>query len=178
MSREDAVATGAADAGSWSPEADLCEWLVPGDAAALAKIEEGRCQLHERMAEFVAIVRAPERHQEALQLLLLIIDWAEALYWVEDSLCGRDAHGRTQRERHRAVLHDLHVNLARLAAHGVAGDAFDLVHAIDALLIHEWVVGTRMDLAESITVRQAGDATTLAQTPPGLTQPVDRHPAH
>src|SRR5262245_40482016 len=136
MDRDESAA--AANGHPGSVHLGLQEWHVPSDAGALARIEERRCKVLERMAEFRAVVRAPHRREEALQRLLLIVHWVEGLYSAEDSLLAPGAHGNAQRMAHRTVLRELRASVARLAAPDGAYEDFDLAHAIDALLIHEW----------------------------------------
>jgi hypothetical protein len=138
MDRDESVAATAANGHAGFAHLGLQEWHVPSDVGALARIEERRCKVLACMAEFAAVVRQPQRREEALQLLLLIVHWVEGLYSAEDSLLAPGAHGNAQRVAHRAVLRELRAGVARLVAPDGAYDDFDLVHAIDALLIHEW----------------------------------------
>src|SRR5262245_40598711 len=103
MIGDDEAIVEAADASTWSSGADVRAWLAPGDADALARIEERRSKVRARMAEFAAVVREPERHEEALQLLLLIVHWVEGLYSAEDSLLVPGASASAQRQAHRDV---------------------------------------------------------------------------
>jgi len=138
MDRDDSAAAAAANGHAGSVHLGLQEWHVANDAGALARIEQRRCKVLARMAEFAAIVRQPQRRDEALQLLLLIVHWVEGLYAAEDSLLAQGAHGNAQRLAHRTVLRELRASVARLAAPDGAYEEFDLAHAVDALLIHEW----------------------------------------
>ena len=139
MVRNETMAA-ATEPGAWSPRTDARGWFVPSDTLVQARIEERRAKVLARMAEFPALARQPERRDEALQLLLLIVHWVEGLYSAEDALLARSAQGSAQRQAHRAVLRDLRTNVARLAAPDGLYEEFDLIHALDALLIHEWCV--------------------------------------
>src|SRR5215467_5548577 len=138
MVRDEGATAGAASMDGVFADGEVSAWSAPCDAVALARIEERRCKVRARMAEFASVVRIPQRREEALQLLLLIVHWVEGLYSAEDSLLGPGAHGNAQRIAHRTVLRELRASVARLAAPDGAYEDFDLAHAIDALLIHEW----------------------------------------
>jgi len=139
------------------------EWPAPSDPAALARIEERRCKVRARMAEFAAIVRQPQRRDEALQLLLLIVHWVEGLYAAEDSLLPPGAHANAQRVAHRAVLRELHASVARLVSPDGGYEEFDLAHALDPLLIHECLGGSRTRARKQRTVTPAGNVTAAAR---------------
>jgi hypothetical protein len=138
MDRDESAAAAAANGHAGIAHLGLQEWHVPSELGALTRIEDRRCKVLAKMAEFAAVVHQPQRRDEAVQLLLLIVHWVEGLYLAQDSLLAPGAHGNAQRLAHRAVLRDLRAGVARLTAPDGAYEEFDLVHAIDALLIHEW----------------------------------------
>jgi len=177
MDRNEDAAAGAANAGALSAVTDVREWLAPSDAVALAKIEERRCKVLARMAEFAVVVRQPQRREEALQLLLLIVHWVEGLYSAEDALLVGGAPPSAQRQARRAVLSELRASVARLAAPDGAGEEFDLAHAIDALLIHESVGGGRMGAQQPAALRQAASARASAPEAQRPTRSAVRQPA-
>jgi hypothetical protein len=176
MVRDEGAAAEAADMGAVFADGDVREWPAPVDAAALARIEARRCKVRARMAEFAAVVREPQRREEALQLLLLIVHWVEGLYAAEDSLLPPGAHANAQRQAHRAVLRDLHASVARLVSPDGGYEEFDLAHAIDALLIHECVGGGGMRARQPAALRQAGNLTAIARGAPRPARPGFRQP--
>ena len=157
-------------------DGEVREWPAPSDVATRARIEQRRSKVRARMAEFAAVARQPQRREEALQLLLLIVHWVEGLYAAEDSLLVPGAQANAQRVAHRAVLRELHASVARLVSPDGAYEEFDLAHAIDALLIHESVGDGRMNARRPRAFTRAANGTAgtpgaQRQAGPGFRQP-------
>ncbi len=178
MAHDDAVCGAAAEEHRRSPEADAEQWDSSGDAVALEQIAQRRRQVHAYMTEFIAIAKRPDRREQAQRLLQTMLPWVEGLYAIEDAVCGRGPAATAQRAAHQLILRELHTSQARLAAPAAARDPFDLVHAIDALLIHEWVVSREADALEPIVVREPQSVPAAAQERPRPSRPAPRSPAH
>jgi len=110
------------------------------DSIARNEIVERRRYLLRLVRDLHQAVDGPRPRREALRLLARIGEAAEALYRLEDArlVARRDPCAGEHALQHRAILADLFSALESATRPDTHASLVDLVHATDAMLVHEF----------------------------------------
>jgi hypothetical protein len=122
-------------------------------AKRFASIAALRRHVIRLVREFAHAARDSFRRHEAMQLLLMIAYWAEELYALEETLPATARHRGTDGDRQARgdVVAGLWASFDRWTAHGMQVDASELLHATDALVLHELDCAARRGSSNAVS---------------------------
>ena len=119
-----------------TPSFGLC---YDAPATEYARLAQHRRQVLALLWEFRQAVSRPKGRKDAIRILKEILPCSDTYFEVVESLLDKisAAGAAPHRDDHRRILDEIKKTLARCSGSNAERPNADLVHALDALVIHE-----------------------------------------
>jgi len=120
-------------------------WRPETPANEYARWAEHRRQVFALIGQFRQAVAQPRGRKDALRILKEILSCSDSYFAAIESLLDKisAAGAKPHRDDHRRILDELRCALERCSASSAERASADLVHALDALVIHEATIRLR-----------------------------------
>lgn len=127
-------------------------------ATEYARLAQHRRQVLALIGEFREAVTRPRGRKDAIRILKEILPCSDTYFAIVESLLDKiaAAGAAPHRDDHRRILDGIKTTLERCSDSGAERSNADLVHALDALVLHEARIRLRAPESNFLNPPQSG----------------------